>query len=81
MYQCHLKRAYCLRELKDKSKCLAAYDAMKGLLLKDTLLKNDVLRNNILGRIYKEEGNSYFVLKIFNNLSAALLKELKNIKK
>ncbi|MBK7679789.1 MAG: CHAT domain-containing protein [Chitinophagaceae bacterium] len=81
LYQCHLKRAYCLRELKDKSKCLAAYDAMKGLLLKDTLLKNDVLRNNILGRIYKEEGNSYFVFEDFQQSISSFTKGIEEYKK
>ncbi|MBK6384248.1 MAG: hypothetical protein IPF69_12430 [Chitinophagaceae bacterium] len=81
LYQCLIKRAYCLRELKEKSRCLAAYDAMKGLLLKDTLLKNDVLRNNILGRIYKEEGNSYFVFEDFQQSISSFTKGIEEYKK
>ncbi len=65
LYQCLLKKAYCLRELKDKNKSLAVYDLMIATLAKDTLLKKDGLRNKILGRIYKEKGNNYFAFEDF----------------
>jgi len=82
LYQCLLKKAYCLRELKDKNKSLAAYDVMEATLAKDTLIKSDVLRNKILGRIFKEKGNSYFVFEDFeqaiNNFNKGIEEHKKN---
>ncbi len=81
LYQCLLKKGYCLRQLKDKNKSLATYEIMEAMLAKDTLLKSDALRNKILGRIYKEKGNSYFIFEDFEQAISQFTKGIEKYKK
>jgi CHAT domain-containing protein/Flp pilus assembly protein TadD len=80
-YQCLLKKAYCLRQLKDKNRSLALYDTMEDLLSKDTLLKNLTLRYKILGRFYKEKGNGYFEFEDFNQAISQFSKAISVLNK
>lgn len=81
LYQCLIKKAYCLRQLKDKDRSLGIYDTMEVMLAKDTLLKSEELRSKILGRIYKERGNSYFIFEDFENSINSFTKAIEQYKK
>lgn len=81
LYQCLMKKAYCLRQLKDKNNSLAVYGLMIATLSKDTLLKSDALRTKILGRINKEKGNTYFFFEDFEQAISQFTKGIEEYKK
>ncbi len=81
LYQSLLKKAYCLRQLKEKNKALALYESMEAMLNKDTLMKNEELRNRVLGRIYREKGNGYYEFEEFEKAISSFSKGINEYKK